>query len=80
MGSFTKRQHLLSNKGSVGLLFKEPIFMYMGKNLRITMSEQNTFEHVQLEVIDFKGNVVGPSGMCLARGHGLLFQRLKRQT
>lgn len=54
--------------------------MYMGKNLRITMSEQNTFEHVQLEVIDFKGNVVGPWGMCLAQGHGLLFQRLKRQT
>lgn len=37
--------------------------MYMGKNLRLAMSEQNTFEHVQLKVIDFKGKVVGPSRM-----------------
>lgn len=42
--------------------------------------EQNTFEHVQLKVIDFKGKVIGPSGMCLARGQRLLFQRLKKQT
>lgn len=54
--------------------------MYMGKNLRLAMSEQNTFKYVQLKVIDFKGKVVGPSGMCLAQGQRLLFGRLKRQT
>ena len=51
--------------------------MYMGRNLRLAMSEQNTFKYVQLKVIDFKGKVVGPSGMCLAWGQWLLFQRLK---
>lgn len=54
--------------------------MYMGRNLRLAMSEQNTFKYVQLKVIDFKGKVVGPFGMSLARGQWLLFQRLKKQT
>lgn len=78
MGSFTK-QHLLANKGSEGC-YLESVLMYMGRNLRLAMSEQNTFKYVQLKVIDFKGKVVGPFGMSLARGQWLLFQRLKKQT
>lgn len=78
VGSFTK-QHLLANKGSAGC-YLESVLMYMGRNLRLAMSEQNTFKYVQLKVIDFKGKVVGPFGMSLARGQWLLFQRLKKQT
>lgn len=63
----------------MGLLYKDPIFMYTGRNLRVSMPEQNTFAHVQLEVIDFKGKVVCTSMMFLAQGHRLLFERLKRQ-
>lgn len=76
------RTHLhgsISYQKSVGFLFKAPILMYMGKNLRAATSEQNTFELVQPEVIDFKGKVVGTPLVCLAQGHRLLFQRLQRQ-